>query len=541
MKGKFVNLALGVMNAFIGILLLVYSKVIPEDILSVTIQENTVINAINIGLTILIILIAFINILYTIINRKDKIFAFGYLLGACATIFLFKHESYICVFSFISALIVITKSMKENMIDVNNMIMISIAVTIICFATALGGTCFIYKWLGEQIKDKDNEGELAYSQDFFKYITELDVSDIYINVKRDDGKWGYINQKGEVVIDFKYDYASPFSNINVFNKNFKVALVCEAESTIVILKNERKVLSYKTESNNNDYAKKKEEFYNIYTNVLNQEGDITYEVSQNGENNYIEKRPAYLEITEDYTYRYDYNNEYDVIITESVSEKNRYELARKSNINIRFELDCDYLDYDSNYLYIYRNGYIPFYNISERKQGWFDTVGKKTTMQGKAQILEFIDDKILLRNYNDNTVYFINKAGDILSPIYKDIYICNDYYIVKNSNNKFMFIDKQFQKMFAEEFDFIDTSFSHLNIYICANIDDSIKFNDFGYADIKYKLITANAELLGEYKDIYNINCKISTDKKVSYEQRYNDFLTNISKLNNKFVGDKFY
>ena len=44
MKGKYVNLVLGIMNAFVGILILIYSKVIPEDILSVTIQEMSVIN-----------------------------------------------------------------------------------------------------------------------------------------------------------------------------------------------------------------------------------------------------------------------------------------------------------------------------------------------------------------------------------------------------------------------------------------------------------------------------------------------------------------
>ena len=33
-----------------------------------------------------------------------------------------------------------------------------------------------------------------------------------------DGKYGYINQNGETVIDFKYDYASPFIKIVQYNK-----------------------------------------------------------------------------------------------------------------------------------------------------------------------------------------------------------------------------------------------------------------------------------------------------------------------------------
>ena len=540
MKGKYVNLVLGIMNAFVGILILIYSKVIPEDILSVTIQEMSVINIINIALFALLVITAIINILYVFINRKDKIFCFGYLLGIFAILFIPIHAIYICTFSFMSALIIIIMSLKENMVDVNNMIMISIVVTIIGLIIVLSGTCFAYKWIGEQIRDKDNEGELKYSNDFFKYITELDIDDVYINVKNEEGKWGYINQDGNTVIDFKYDYASPFININVYNKNFKIALVCDSKSTKIILKNERKVLSYKTESNNNDYSRKLEELNNIYKNTLNQTGEMKYEIARNKED-YLEKRPVYVEQTEDYTYRYDYNNEYDVIITESITGKNKYELARKSNINIRFTLECDSLDYDSNYLYVYKNGFIPFYNISSREQGWFNSVGKKTIMQGKAQILELVDDVILLKNYNDNTVYFIDKSGNIVSPVYKEVYVCDNYYIVKNTNNKFMFIDKQYQKMFEEEFDYVNTAFSYLNIYICANLGETVTFNDYGYANINYQLITSDAVSLGQYQDIYNLDCKISTNKKENYIDRYNQFLNSIGTLNCKYVGDKFY
>lgn len=540
MKGKYVNLVLGIMNAFVGILILIYSKVIPEDILSVTIQEMSVINIINIALFALLVITAIINILYVFINRKDKIFCFGYLLGIFAILFIPIHAIYMCTFSFMSALIIIIMSLKENMVDVNNMVMISIVVTIIGLIIVLSGTCFAYKWIGEQIRDKDNEGELKYSNDFFKYITELDIDDIYINVKNEEGKWGYINQDGNTVIDFKYDYASPFININVYNKNFKIALVCDSKSTKIILKNERKVLSYKTESNNNDYSRKLEELNNIYKNTLNQTGEMKYEIARNKED-YLEKRPVYVEQTEDYTYRYDYNNEYDVIITESITGKNKYELARKSNINIRFTLECDSLDYDSNYLYVYKNGFIPFYNISSREQGWFNSVGKKTIMQGKAQILELVDDVILLKNYNDNTVYFIDKSGNIVSPVYKEVYVCDNYYIVKNTNNKFMFIDKQYQKMFEEEFDYVNTAFSYLNIYICANLGENVTFNDYGYANINYQLITSDAVSLGQYQDIYNLDCKISTNKKENYIDRYNQFLNSIGTLNFKYVGDKFY
>ena len=242
MKGKIVNLVLGIMNALLGVLIIVYSTFIPSDTSLVTAQEQTVINIINIGLVAVFAVIAVIDLIYIFINKRDKVFRFGYVLGLFAISFFFIPKPVISIFSFISAVIIIIKSLKENIRNIENMIMISIAVSVIGVIVILSGTCTIYKWIGSKIKDKENEGELIYSQDFFKYITELEISDIYINVKRADGKWGYINQNGDVVIDFKFEYASPFVNINIYDKNFKIALVTDDKSTKIILKNERKVL-----------------------------------------------------------------------------------------------------------------------------------------------------------------------------------------------------------------------------------------------------------------------------------------------------------
>ena len=77
---------------------------------------------------------------------------------------------------------------------------------------------------------EENKNELAYKSDYFKYITELGIEDVYINIKK-DGKYGYINQNGEVVIDFLYDYASPFVGITAYNKHFDIALVCQNGSS----------------------------------------------------------------------------------------------------------------------------------------------------------------------------------------------------------------------------------------------------------------------------------------------------------------------
>ena len=57
-------------------------------------------------------------------------------------------------------------------------------------------------------------------------------TDAYINVKK-DGKFGYINQNGKIVIDFSFDFASPFVLINEYDKTFEVALVSENGSSYI--------------------------------------------------------------------------------------------------------------------------------------------------------------------------------------------------------------------------------------------------------------------------------------------------------------------
>ena len=263
----------------------------------------------------------------------------------------------------------------------------------------------------------------------------------------------------------------------------------------------------------------------------------------NYETDMMKKAPKYDEVAEKYTYRYDYNDEYDIIVTQSsFGAKDKYELAKKSNLNIKMTLDCDNIDYDEKYVYLYQNESIPFFNVSNKEQGWFSSYGKKNTMSGKAQILEFFDDKILIRNYNDNTIYFIDSEGEILSDIYKDIYICQDRYIVKNKNDKYMVIDKDFNKVFDEEFDIIDPSLNSYGLYICADTEKVVSFNDFNYAKIKWKLLNYNGEtIMDDIEQIAENYYQISTDKSIAYVTRYEQFLENIKDIEFNFVGDRFY
>ncbi len=541
MRGKIVNLCIACMNLLFGLLIIIYTIYVPQDKTLITVQENYVIKYILLAIYSILGITVLINLVQSYNHKSDTTFNIGYMIGIFSISFIFIKQPVIGIFNIISGLIILFKSLKENLVELNSTTGISISIVIMVAIAITGVVTVNYNKIGESIKNKENKNELAYKQDYFKYITELDIETPYINIKK-DGKFGYINPKGECVIDFKYEYASPFIEITAFNKKFYIALVCQNGSSYIILKNERKVLSYKSESEEDNYKAKLEELENIYKNTLQQTEEMKYEIEKIDNN--INKIPVYEEDEQkDYDFRYNYNEEYDLIITQSnLGLGDKYQLAKKDDLNIRITLETSNIDYDSNFLYLYSNGTLPFYEISKKTQGWYTSYGKKTPMTGKAQILDFFDEKILLKNYNDNTIYFINSQGNMLSETYKDIYICNDgRYIVKDKDNYLRIIDNEYNNVFDKKYAVINPRLISKDLYLVLDSTENIKFNDYGLANFNWSIMNNNGEIiLDGIEQIYDQIYELPKDKK-SNNENYTTFENELKKLDYKFVGDKFY
>ena len=544
MRGKVVNISIGLLNILLGIVIGVFTFIVPQDITLITVQENQVRTYILIAIYAVMGVLILFNLIEYFIHRKDGEVRNDYIFSLFMLSFIFIKEPLLAILPIVSGIFIISKTIRENLVEVNSMFAISIAI-LLATAMAISMVCSVfYSQIGTYIKDKENEDEQAYKSDYFKYVTELNeapYNEPYINIKK-DGKYGYITTSGQEVIGFEYDYASPFIQINVYDKKFEIALVCKDGQSIVILKNGRKVLTYRSESADENYNAKIQELQDLYNNTFKQEGTMQYEINKITNN--ISKVPVYAEDSEkDYTYRYDYNVEYDLIVTKSnMGLSDKYELAKKDNLNVRIALDCNAISYDENFAYIFSNGTIPFYDLNKREQGWFTGYGKKVTMSGKAQILDFFDDKILIRNYNDHTIYFIDSKGNILSEIYKEIYVLTDRYIVKGENNKYKIIGKDFQKIFENEYDYIDPYLVNYGLYIVGNTSDGVEFNKFNYAKMNLSLINSNGETIMEnIEQIYGNFYKISNEKNKSYATRYTEFLENVKSIEYNFVGDNFY
>lgn len=543
MRGKIVNLCIGFLDILFGVLILVYTLNVPQDQTLLTVQEYSVTRIILFAIYGVLAIVFAINLIQYYNHIKDNTFKTGYMLALFVISFIFIKQPAIASFTILAGIIIVFNSLKENLVEIDSTTAISVAVLVMAAIVLLMAFSLSYKQVGNYIKDKENENETEFKPTFFKYITELGIDDIYINVKK-DGKYGYINQNGDIVIDFKYDYASPFVKIVQYNKIFDIALVCIDGSSQIILKNERLVMSYRTESSDDNYAAKMQELENVYKQILGQGTEMETEVPYVTSN--ITRAPAYLEdFDTEYTYRYDYNDEYDVIITKSsLGLGDKYELAKKDNLDIRIKLDANNLAYDEHYLYLFSNGTIPFYDLSNREQGWFTNYGKKTSMTGKAQILDFFDDKILIKNYNDKTIYFIDGNGEMQSEAYRNIYVSKDKerYIVKTINNKYKIIDKDYNKVIENEYDVLDPYLANYGLYIVANLEDDIEFNDYGFAKMNFSIINANGDvLIDNLEQIYKNYYQISNDKSIAYATRYSQFLDDLKSIEYHFVGDNFY
>lgn len=541
MRGKIVNLCLGFMNLLFGILIVAFTIHVPQDKTLLTVQESFVVTWILRAMYVVMGSVAIIDAIQSYNHRSDTVFNTGYVIGIFTISFIFIKEPIIAAFSIISGLIILFKSLKENLVELDSTAAISISIVVMAATAIIGLFTLTYSSIGQSIKNKENKNELSYKQDYFKYITELEIDEPYINVKK-DGKYGYINQNGEVKIDFVYDYASPFVEITVYDKKFHIALVCSDGSTEVILKNKRKVMSYRSESSDENYKAKLEELEDIYTNTLHQTEKMKYEIQEITNN--ITRVPEYKVASSEYTYRYDYNEEYDLIVTQSnLGLGDKYELAKKADLNIRIPLDATYLDYDSSYLYLFSNKTIPFYEISKRTQGWFTSYGKKMPMTGKAQILDFFGERMLIKNYSNDRTYFIDSDGNILSEEYKDIYVCKDgRYIVRTQRDTAKIINDEYEKVFDVEYQVMNPRFISQNMYLTLDTTENIEFNDYGFpTNLNWKLVNYDGEVVFDgIQQIYDVLYELP-DESNKKEENYSKFVNNLKELDYKFVGDRFY
>ena len=161
MKGKFVNICIGLLNILFSILVIVFTSIVPQDITLLTVQETEVRNYLLIAIYIIMSVLVFINLIEYFIHKKNGDLKTGYLFSIFILSFIFIKEPVIAAFTLISGVFIIVKSVKENLIETNSMAAISIIILLSATMVLVILLSIFYSQIGEYIKNKENENELA--------------------------------------------------------------------------------------------------------------------------------------------------------------------------------------------------------------------------------------------------------------------------------------------------------------------------------------------------------------------------------------------
>ena len=81
MRGKIVNLCIGLMNLLFGALILIFTLYVPQDKTLLTVQENIVVVNIVRAIYALDVAIIIINIVQCYHHRNDTAFNTAYIIG----------------------------------------------------------------------------------------------------------------------------------------------------------------------------------------------------------------------------------------------------------------------------------------------------------------------------------------------------------------------------------------------------------------------------------------------------------------------------
>ena len=515
MGGKITNILIGMSNIFVGLLIFIYEYVNIKGAVEFSKYQNEIMRIFKYILFGYILLNAIINFVYTFFNKMEPKLKKSYILFMPIVGYLIYPHFAFGIIGIIAGIVLIINIFRKNFVEADNNISSSISGVLILISITFGICIFFNNQFADGLKARDQVGLKLYDDKFFELVKPVENEDAkyrfkYINLKRDE-KFGYINEHGETLIDFKLDFATPFYLIEKNDQKYYIAGFTKGDITEIVLKNERVIMSYKSEKEIYDYSARIEEFENIVKEKI-KPGIMQLEIPKT--DNYYVYSPVYKEDSREerekkkdkrgkaWTYRYDYNEKYDFLVTESnMGYDSKYELANKDDLSKRLELNAENIIYDKDKLYTLPGGYIPFFNPKEKVSGYFDQNGKRKKLQGNAKILYVEKDRVLIKNEVKNSAYFIDSAsGKEVSPSFKEIIVdeLNSRYIVKNNNDKWMLLNKNLERVFQEEFDIVKTDLLKAGIYVFGNFPEDIKVNEYNYIKIDYIFANNKMEVISK-------------------------------------------
>lgn len=381
----------------------------------------------------------------------------------------------------------------------------------------------------------------------------IDKDEVLLSIKK-YGKYGYINRKGEEIIPCIYD-----ETCEAFWQSDDYCFLARKENNYYVISRRGTVLN-ETKDAPAPFFKGKyieELFSKEQYKMLGANSSINsiikdyFDKDEDSDNN-IDDTFSNLFVNEDVLETEDYHENNDKIIcnfnldngnilnVEIISDEENEELEDVlfdsdlsiTNISI---LDNDNViqeykkiiipitesySYDEFNIECTYSGFIPYYDIDNKKTGLFDKKNfeKIFEIQANYQILEKIDNLVFVRDYSDpvNIKEFIfDSEGNKLLE-FKEINALEDTrgnlfgFVIKKENDKVSYYNMQMEEK-LKDFDYIISAADDMakDLLICAEQTDG---------EVKYSLYDINGTLITKEKydslDIMNEESKFNFETK---------------------------
>ena len=339
-------------------------------------------------------------------------------------------------------------------------------------------------------------------------------SELYIPVEK-NYKYGFITEDGQERIPCEYDRVSFFTEMEINNNTYYIALAQKDNKFYIISKTNASIeLSgvlekyvqavnstldiYLTNINDGIHRLQYIESYNALLTAATTKGEKQLS-SQQLESRYYSSADEVtlrrintgymyasqnfsmiiepiLEENEEYSDDY-YDEDEDTYYMSTVEEECKVTIL-KSNGEEQSSIVClPGLDEDNLTLETFNNGFIEFETKDYSVTGWYDNNGNQTTISGDYSIIDIYDvddgeiyvqmiyynenyDGSTESEYNWNNIIIDTTGNILLQTPALDIYdsdIYNTVYLIKNNNNKMVLLDKDFKEI-SNEYDKIITN-----------------------------------------------------------------------------------
>ena len=318
----------------------------------------------------------------------------------------------------------------------------------------------------------------------YQNITNLQgnkIEEFYFPVSN-NGKYGFINEKGQEKIACEYDRITMFLELEKNNETYYTAFAQNGEDYYIISKENDKIKLNDTKQlenimkGTNEISNQMIHFYNeediadVHLFTLQatvwMKRSLTVQPSRyeypSQDNIKLQKQGmAYYYNTDNYSMRIEPLENFDDRIDDNYTYCN---ITINKNNNNQIYNEQTYqeaifgLDKEKNEITLLSDGYIMFKSLDEKTGGWYDNNGDKVNISLKDfEILDVRSNKIILSKYieKDEKIEYaiVDLEGNLM--LYTDtLYWFENTYWIKNVQNKMVMVDKNFNQI-SNEYDFI--------------------------------------------------------------------------------------